>query len=86
MLSEALAASTVKIAARDVIATWKILFSMAATPSLYIIYAILATWLAWRNGAPSGLVKSMPVLIFIIMPFFAMSSLKFGEAGMDVFK
>lgn len=85
-LAEALAASSVKIAARDVIATWKILFSLAATPALYIVYAILATWLAWRNGASSAVVKSMPALIFIIMPFFAMSSLKFGEAGMDVFK
>lgn len=85
-LAEALAASSVKIAARDVIATWKILFSLAATPALYIVYAILATWLAWRNGASSTVVKSMPALIFVIMPFFAMSSLKFGEAGMDVFK
>lgn len=28
----------------------------------------------------------MPVWIFVGMPFLAMSSLKFGEAGMDVFK
>ncbi|KAK7693584.1 hypothetical protein QCA50_003153 [Cerrena zonata] len=40
---DALAASSVKIAARDVIATWKILISMGLTPILYSFYAILAT-------------------------------------------
>lgn len=83
---QALAASTVKIAARDVVASWKVLFSLGATPLLYTVYAILATWIAWRQGASITLIKWMPAIVFFIMPFFAMSSLKFGEAGMDVFK
>lgn len=83
---EALAGSTVKIAGNDVLATWKVLFSVAATPLLYIFYAISATYLAIRFDASTKLIWSTPLLVFVVMPFLAMSSLKFGEAGMDVFK
>ncbi|KAL2060305.1 hypothetical protein VTL71DRAFT_9700 [Oculimacula yallundae] len=43
---KALAASEVKIQARDVITTWKILVAMGLAPSLYILYTAIATiWL-----------------------------------------
>lgn len=83
---EALAASTVKIAGNDVLATWKVLFSVGATPVLYVFYAILATYSANRFGFPSKVVHSMPFIVITVLPFLAMSALKFGEAGMDVFK
>lgn len=67
-------------------ATWKVLFSLGATPTLYILYAMIATYVAYRHGASSGTLYLIPLSVFIIMPFFAMSSLRFGEAGMDVFK
>ncbi|GME87472.1 unnamed protein product [Ambrosiozyma monospora] len=38
---EALAGSTVKIQAKDVIATWKILVSMGLAPLLYIFYSVM---------------------------------------------
>jgi glycerol-3-phosphate O-acyltransferase/dihydroxyacetone phosphate acyltransferase len=85
-ISEALAASTVKIAGRDVLATWKVLFSVGATPVLYTIYAILGTVIAHQYGVCSETLHWMPLYIFTALPFFAMSALKFGEAGMDVFK
>lgn len=49
---EALAASTVKLAGRDVITTWKLLVAMAFAPALYIYYDVIVTaWLAYnRNG------------------------------------
>jgi glycerol-3-phosphate O-acyltransferase / dihydroxyacetone phosphate acyltransferase len=84
--TEALAASTVKIAGRDVLATWKILFSLGATPVLYLIYAIIGTIIAHQYGADAKTLHWMPVYIILALPFFAMSALKFGEAGMDVFK
>ncbi|KAI6002431.1 hypothetical protein F5J12DRAFT_906317 [Pisolithus orientalis] len=63
---EALAASVVKIAGRDVLATWKVLICLGAAPLLYTLYAVLAIAIAVKIQAPL--------------------TLKFGEAGMDVFK
>lgn len=84
--AEALAASTVKLEGRDILATWKVLFSIVATPLLYTTYAIIASVIAYKKNAPPVILHWMPVWIFVGMPFLAMSSLKFGEAGMDVFK
>lgn len=84
--SAALAASTVKIAGRDVLATWKVLLSLVATPILYTFYATLATFLAYKWDAPSLVVWWMPAFVFVGLPFGAMSALKFGEAAMDVLK
>ncbi|KAH9842807.1 glycerol-3-phosphate O-acyltransferase [Rhodofomes roseus] len=83
---EALAASTVKIAARDVLATWKVLISLGMTPLLYGFYAFLATMTVIRAGAPLELKIWTPILVMVTLPFVAYAALKFGEAGMDVLK
>ncbi|KAH9934782.1 glycerol-3-phosphate O-acyltransferase [Fomitopsis serialis] len=83
---EALAASTVKIAARDVVATWKVLISLGMTPLLYGFYAFLATMIVVRAGAPLEVKIWTPILVMVILPFVAYAALKFGEAGMDVLK
>ncbi|KAL7417092.1 glycerol-3-phosphate O-acyltransferase [Mrakia frigida] len=83
---EALAASTVKIAGRDVLATWKITYAAGLTPLLYTIYAVLATVLSIRWGAPLHVTCWMPVYVFVGLPFTALSALKFGEAAMDIIK
>ena len=41
-MSEALAASVVKVAGRDVLATWKILISLGVAPVIYAFYAFLS--------------------------------------------
>ncbi|EXJ82212.1 acetyltransferase [Capronia epimyces CBS 606.96] len=50
---EALAASTVKLEGRDVIATWKLLVAMAFAPALYIYYTVIVSfWLTYnRRGS-----------------------------------
>ncbi|WVF70519.1 hypothetical protein IAT40_005309 [Kwoniella sp. CBS 6097] len=83
---EALAASTVKIQGRDVLATWKVLVSLAVTPLLYIFYSILATYLAYKYDLAPAWRHWTPVAIFVLLPGWAMATLKFGEAGVDVFK
>jgi len=83
---EALAASTVKIAARDVVATWKVLISLVMTPLLYGFYAFLATMIVVRAGAPLEVKIWTPILVMVTLPFIAYAALKFGEAGMDVLK
>ncbi|CAE6522135.1 unnamed protein product [Rhizoctonia solani] len=83
---EALAASTVKVAGRDVIASWKVLISMVVTPFLYSFYALLATIVVARAGAPLSYQLWTPFLVMAALPLIGYSALKFGEAGMDVLK
>jgi glycerol-3-phosphate O-acyltransferase/dihydroxyacetone phosphate acyltransferase len=85
-LIEALAASSVKIAGRDVLATWKVLIALGVTPVLYTIYAIIATVIAFRANAPLKWRLLTPFIVASILPFANLAALKFGEAGMDVVK
>ncbi|TIC18191.1 hypothetical protein E3Q13_02064 [Wallemia mellicola] len=87
---EALAASTVKIKARDVVGSWKVLVSLALIPLLYTIYVILATYVARTYGEELGLsefvIKWSPIWALLSLPYLGISALKFGEVGMDVYK
>ena len=84
--AEALAASEVKIAGRDVLATWKILVALGVTPVLYVLYAVLATIVAAKAGAPLRWRIWTPFLVLMMLPMLGYAALKFGEAGMDVLK
>ncbi|KAJ7176861.1 hypothetical protein C8R46DRAFT_1077536 [Mycena filopes] len=83
---EALAASRVKIAARDVLATWKVLISLGVAPVLYLLYACIGTLLAIRAKAPLRWRLITPFLVLWGVPAMSYAALKFGEAGMDVLK
>ncbi|BGP46107.1 Glycerol-3-phosphate/dihydroxyacetone phosphate acyltransferase [Rhodotorula kratochvilovae] len=83
---EALAASSVKIAGRDVLATWKVLVALAGAPSLYTIYAINAVVLAHKLALPPQYRFWAPFATFAGLPFIGVAALKFGEVGMDVYK
>jgi glycerol-3-phosphate O-acyltransferase/dihydroxyacetone phosphate acyltransferase len=83
---EALAASTVKIQGRDVLATWKVLVSLAVVPLLYLAYTLLAVVAAYRFNLAPEWRPWVPVITLTLLPSLGYSALKFGEAGMDVFK
>lgn len=83
---EALAASQVKLAGRDVMGTWKVLVSLGITPVLYIFYAGVATYLAHRYKLPSRHQIFMPFYALTILPTIAYSTLKFSEVGIDIYK
>lgn len=85
-MSEALAESTVKIAGRDVLATWKVLISLGLAPVLYALYALLATILAVRAQLPLKWRVLTPFVVAFSLPFMNYAALKFGEAGFDVLK
>ena len=88
---EALAASSVKIKARDVVATWKLLVAMALAPALYTFYTILfATW-TYKNRAGGRVPEWVPlwaivIMGYIVFPAITFASLRFGEVGMDIAK
>ncbi|KAM0748028.1 hypothetical protein T439DRAFT_328681 [Meredithblackwellia eburnea MCA 4105] len=83
---EALAASTVKIKGNDVLATWKVLVALAGAPTLYTVYAIGATVLAFKLDLPRKYKIWAPVATYAGLPLIGYSALKFGEVGMDVYK
>lgn len=86
LCSDALAASTVKIQARDVVATWKILVSLGLSPIVYAIYGTIAVLLSFKYGLPLRYKLWIPVFLTIAIPSIGYSALKFGEVGMDIYK
>ena len=88
---EALAASSVKIKARDVVATWKLLVSMALAPALYTFYTVLFTVWTYKNRIGDRVPEWIPlwsvVMIgYIVFPTITFAALRFGEVGMDIAK
>lgn len=88
---EALAASTVKLQGRDVMATWKLLVALAFAPILYNFYTILLTYWTYRNRVQGYMPEWVPlwaVVIFgyIFFPAITFAALRFGEVGMDIVK
>lgn len=88
---EALAASSVKIKARDVVATWKILVSLALAPALNVVYTIIGTYWMHKNNIGGRIPDWVPlwfVFLFqiILFPSACFAALRFGEIGMDIFK
>ena len=87
----ALAASTVKLQGRDVMATWKLLVSLGLAPLLYATYTVLLTWWTYRNRIQGYVPEWVPLwtvvivsMVFCISITFA--ALRFGESGMDILK
>lgn len=85
---EALAASQVKLHGRDVLATWKILVSLGMAPILYSAHAIaLAYYLYTHDILPQAHTWWLaPLSSLAAMPLLAYSTIKFGEAGADIYK
>jgi glycerol-3-phosphate O-acyltransferase/dihydroxyacetone phosphate acyltransferase len=88
---EALAASTVKLQGRDVIATWKLLVAMAFAPVLYTWYTALFVYWTYRNRVQGYMPVWVPywaiiLLAYTIFPAITFAALRFGEVGMDIAK
>ena len=87
----ALAGSTVKIAGRDVMATWKILVALGLVPTLYHLYSIIVVTKAWHDGLWGYLPHWVPLwLIYLLvwpaLAVITLAALRFGEVGMDIAK
>ncbi|KAL1952909.1 hypothetical protein VTO42DRAFT_3960 [Malbranchea cinnamomea] len=88
---EALAASTVKLQGRDVMATWKLLVALAFAPLLYTFYTILLTYWTYHNRVQGYVPQWVPLWLmvpfgFIFFPAVTFAALRIGEIGMDIVK
>lgn len=85
---EALANSSVKIAARDVLATWKILVAIVFAPLLFLFYSVVLTYVV--NIRYPNLNVGYLILItlsaWIIQPIVYFSILRLTENGIDIYK
>ncbi|PIA12778.1 hypothetical protein COEREDRAFT_83920 [Coemansia reversa NRRL 1564] len=93
----ALAASTVKVRARDVIATWKILIALVLVPLLYTAYSAMAVvfvrrapeW-ALQTEVMVKLQQWSSVAVYVwawaLAAFMSYTALVFGEQAMDIVK
>lgn len=84
---EALAGSVVKIRARDVLSTWKILVALGLAPALYIFYSVIGTILIVQLGV----VPQVPVFVVFVVCYgwsvlTTYASLRIGEIGVDYYK
>jgi glycerol-3-phosphate O-acyltransferase/dihydroxyacetone phosphate acyltransferase len=68
------------------LATWKVLVSLVVVPLTYLTYATTATVYAYKKDLVPGYRGWIPAVMFMVLPSLGYSALKFGEAGMDVFK
>lgn len=83
----ALANSTVKVKANDVVATWKILISLIIAPLLYSFYASIGTWYCKSHHymTTTGTV-TLWFSLYILGVLVTYSALVTGEQGVDLFK
>lgn len=82
---EALAGLAVKIKAKDVLGTWKILVAMGVAPMLYIFWLVCGTWLVKLQGVRYPLWMVFVVFYsWLVLTTYA--SLRIGETGIDYYK
>ncbi|KAI1993418.1 Glycerol-3-phosphate/dihydroxyacetone phosphate acyltransferase [Ophidiomyces ophidiicola] len=88
---EALAASSVKIQGRDVMATWKLLVALAFAPLLYAFYTAVLTYWTHYNRVQGYVPQWVSLWLvvafgFIFFPSVTFAALRVGEVGMDIIK
>lgn len=83
---DALASSTVKIAGRDVLATWKFLVGLVLIPLLYGLYTLIVFWVCMKSELSWFRTILYPALTWTLLPFVSYASMRFAENGVDVFK
>lgn len=88
---EALAASTVKLQGRDVMATWKLLIALAFAPAVYAFYTAAFTYWTYRNRIQGYVPEWVPLWLVVLIgmvlfPTVTFAALRIGEVGMDIIK
>lgn len=88
---EALAASSVKLQGRDVMATWKLLIALAFAPAVYATYTAVFTYWTYRNRIQGLVPTCVPLWLIvpigmILFPTVTFAALRIGEIGMDIVK
>eukprot|EP00842_Homolaphlyctis_polyrhiza_P007111 jgi/Hompol1/98/HPOL_005224-RA len=89
LLPLALAGSSVKIAGKDVVTTWKLMTAAIVVPVLWTFYVLLSFFvtIAYRglfNGFSTAILNSF--LTGIILPILGFASVRISDIGIDILK
>lgn len=82
--NDALKGSTVKIAGRDVLATWKLLVGLVLLPTLYGFYSFTVFVALLQTDLELKWKLILPMITWSLLPFVSYASLRFGEIGNDI--
>jgi glycerol-3-phosphate O-acyltransferase/dihydroxyacetone phosphate acyltransferase len=89
-LTEAALASSVKIAGRDVLATWKLLVALVVVPLLYGFYAFVLLCSSISNGwlVEWTFFKALAffLLTFLFLAVGSYMTLRLFDTGLDVYR
>lgn len=85
---EALAGSSVKIAGKDVLATWKVIVAAFAAPALYGIYSLfyLVYLMKRKTTLPLKVKLTRAGLVWAIQPILHYLLMRLGDTGLDIYK
>ncbi|KAI8974984.1 hypothetical protein BDB01DRAFT_805608 [Pilobolus umbonatus] len=84
---DALKSSTVKVAARDVLATWKVLVGLVLIPCLYTFYSMVVFVVLMKTTDLSFKAKfGIAVFTWIFIAGASYASILSGEIGIDIAK
>ncbi|CAG8502417.1 6821_t:CDS:2 [Paraglomus brasilianum] len=83
---EAVAASSVKVAGRDVVATWKVLVALVVTPVLYGFYAFIVLFLSFKYDWPIKWKIYGPILSYFLMMTGSYATVRLLETGLDIYR
>lgn len=84
--AEALATSTVKITARDVVSSWKLVISLGVGPAVYLGYSILAAVLFSKTNYSIIWKLLAPFITFLTIPVLSYYCLIFGDKCYDIYR
>ncbi|KAI8093181.1 uncharacterized protein BX664DRAFT_277983 [Halteromyces radiatus] len=80
----ALRGSSVKIAGRDVLATWKLLVGLVLIPTLYTFYGFLVFLSLLQTDLETKWKILIPLASTVFISIISYASIQFGEIGLDI--
>ncbi|KAG9290933.1 hypothetical protein G9A89_011083 [Geosiphon pyriformis] len=83
---EAVKASSIKVAGRDVLATWKLLVALVVTPVLYGFYAFLVLVISIKYNWTTKWKLYGPILSYFLMLVGSYGTIRLLETGFDIYR
>ncbi|CAG8569802.1 2043_t:CDS:10 [Funneliformis mosseae] len=83
---EAVRVSSIKVAGRDVLATWKLLVALVVTPMLYGFYTFIVVLISFKYRWILKWKVFAPISTFCTLVTGSYATIRFYESGIDVYK
>jgi glycerol-3-phosphate O-acyltransferase/dihydroxyacetone phosphate acyltransferase len=82
----AVASSSVKLAGRDVLATWKLIVGFVLLPSLYALYTVPFAYEMYTHGVTLvRTISTVSLLSLLVLPWLSYITIRVAERGYDTY-